>query len=118
MTQDSSSQLRLTVFGPPQLARADGTAVTLRSREHFALLVYLTVEQRHSPSSDTLLALLWPDVPEADARNMLKAVSRGYGDPLATSFVDTHLWRRDRTAINLRKNLRHLAKSTQEAFND
>ena len=37
-----------------------------RLRKHVALLAYLAFEQRHSPSRDTLLALLWPDVPEAD----------------------------------------------------
>jgi DNA-binding SARP family transcriptional activator len=68
----SSSQRRLTFFGPPLVACADGTPVTFRSRKHLALLVYLAVEQRHSPSRDTLIALLWPEASEEAARNNLR----------------------------------------------
>jgi DNA-binding SARP family transcriptional activator len=64
--------------------RADGTAVTFRSRKHLALLVYLAVEQRHSPSRDTLLGLLWPEADEEAARNNLRValadLRRGLGE--------------------------------------
>ena len=69
MSQGPSSQLRLSLFGAPQIARADGTAITFRSRKHLALLVYLVVEQRHSASRDMLLALLCPAAGEQAARS-------------------------------------------------
>jgi DNA-binding SARP family transcriptional activator/predicted ATPase len=72
VTYGSSTHLRLTLFGPPQVARADGSAITFRSRKHLALLLYLAVEQRHSSSRDTLLALLWPEADEQAARNNLR----------------------------------------------
>jgi WD40 repeat protein/DNA-binding SARP family transcriptional activator len=72
VSQGNSSQLRLRLFGAPHVARRNGTAITFRSRKHLALLVYLAVEQRHSPSRDTLLALLWPEASEEAARNNLR----------------------------------------------
>ena len=51
-------QLRLILFGSPQVSRADGSAITFRSRKHFPMLACLAVVQRHSASRDTLLALL------------------------------------------------------------
>jgi hypothetical protein len=38
-----STHLHLTVFGPPQITRADGTAITFRSLKHLALLIYLAL---------------------------------------------------------------------------
>ena len=64
--------LTLALLGPPQVTRADGTAVAFRSRKHLALLAYLAVEQRHSHSRDTLLGLLWPEAPEHAARSNLR----------------------------------------------
>src|SRR4051794_26851718 len=64
--------LTLTVLGPPQATRADGTALTFRSRKALALLIYLAVERRRAHSRDALLGLLWPDDPEAAARNSLR----------------------------------------------
>jgi predicted ATPase/DNA-binding SARP family transcriptional activator len=72
VNQGPSTQLRLSLFGAPHVARADGTAITFRSRKHLALLVYLALEQRHSSSRDTLLALLWPEADEEAARNNLR----------------------------------------------
>ena len=64
--------LRLTLFGSPRLARADGTPLALRSRKHLALLIFLATEQRQSHSRDSLLALLWPEAGETAARNNLR----------------------------------------------
>ena len=64
--------LTLALLGPPQVIRADGGAVTFRSRKHLALLAYLAVEQRHSHSRDTLPGLLWSEAPEDAARSNLR----------------------------------------------
>jgi predicted ATPase/DNA-binding SARP family transcriptional activator len=72
VSQGNSAQVRLTLFGSPQVVRADGTAISFRSRKHLALLLYLALEQRHSSSRDTLLAMLWPEADEEAARNNLR----------------------------------------------
>lgn len=64
--------VHLALFGPPQLARADGSPLALRSRKHLALLIFLTIEHGPSHSRDALLALLWPEAAEAAARNNLR----------------------------------------------
>lgn len=64
--------LTLNVLGAPQVTRADGTALTFRSRKALALLVYLAVEGRQEHSRGSLLGLLWPEDPEEAARNSLR----------------------------------------------
>ena len=84
MSSEASSLISLSLFGPPRIVRADGTAVALRSRKHLALLTYLALEQRHPSSRDTLIALLWPDADEEAARNNLRValadLRHGLGD--------------------------------------
>ena len=63
--------LTLTLIGPPQIARADGTAV-VRARKELALLAYLAVESQQVHSRDTLLGMFWPESPEEAARNSLR----------------------------------------------
>ncbi|MBK9715821.1 MAG: winged helix-turn-helix domain-containing protein [Kouleothrix sp.] len=64
--------LKLALLGPPQVARSDGTPLRIRSRKELALLAYLAVEHARPHQRDALLALLWPDAPEQDARNSLR----------------------------------------------
>ena len=63
--------LTLSLLGPSQIARADGTAL-VRVRKELALLAYLAVESRHPHSRDTLLGMFWPESPEESARNSLR----------------------------------------------
>ncbi len=95
MIRDISSPIRLKLLGPPQIVRADGTEIALRSRKHLALLVYLAMEQRHASSRDTLTALLWPDVPEDSARNNLRVIlanlRRDLGEATVPLFHATRL---------------------------
>src|SRR5262245_32175426 len=63
--------LTLALLGPPQITRADGTAV-VRARKELALLAYLAVEHRHEHSRDTLLGMFWPEATEEAARNSLR----------------------------------------------
>ena len=67
-----TTQLRLSVFGPPELVRDDGSAVRFRTRKHLAVLLYLHFEGRARPvPRERLLDLFWPDVPPAKGRHSL-----------------------------------------------
>lgn len=62
--------LRLYLFGSPRLER-DGAALPLGRSKALALLAYLAVTGR-AQSRESLLGLLWPEFPDADARNNLR----------------------------------------------
>ncbi|KPJ90057.1 MAG: hypothetical protein AMS18_11650 [Gemmatimonas sp. SG8_17] len=62
----------LRLFGAPQLLDPRGQPVTLRTRKHLALLVYLALEAREKPLFRSALAdLFWPDVREELGRHSL-----------------------------------------------
>ncbi len=63
------SQLRLAVFGPPEVFY-DESRLTFSLRKAQALLLYLAVEKGMHPRSK-LAALLWPDSETATARTAL-----------------------------------------------
>ncbi|MBX3013070.1 MAG: AAA family ATPase [Caldilineaceae bacterium] len=64
--------LQLTLFGTFQLT-LDGAPITrFRSQREVALLVYLAVEARQAHPRERLAGLLWPDKPEATARQNLR----------------------------------------------
>src|SRR5262245_44883943 len=68
-------RLTLDLLGPARITVYD-LLLDLRVRKELALLAYLTVEQqRHRRES--LLGLLWPDMPEETARNNLRGVLAG-----------------------------------------
>ena len=62
--------LRLFLFGPPRLER-DGAPIPLGRSKALGLLAYLATTGQPQ-SRDALLALLWPEFGEADARNNLR----------------------------------------------
>jgi DNA-binding SARP family transcriptional activator len=63
---------QLALFGPFHLT-VDGTLVTrFRSQREAALLAYLVVEAQQAHSRERLAGLLWPDKPEAVARQNLR----------------------------------------------
>jgi DNA-binding SARP family transcriptional activator len=66
------SVLTITLLGPLQATRADGTPVAFRSRKELALFAYLAVEHARPQRRDALLALLWPDAPVGAAQNSLR----------------------------------------------
>ncbi|MGN6813984.1 MAG: ATP-binding protein [Thermomicrobiales bacterium] len=72
---------RLTLLGPPRLAR-DGQPVALTSAKALGLLAYLAVHE-HPQAREHLLALLWPESDEVAAhknlRNALWQLRRGLG---------------------------------------
>src|SRR5215213_2347420 len=65
------ADVTLALLGPPQIRRADGTAL-VRARKELALLAYLAVERPHEHSRDTLLGMFWPEATEDAARNSLR----------------------------------------------
>ncbi|MVN89473.1 hypothetical protein GO986_22315 [Deinococcus sp. HMF7620] len=72
----NSAPWQLLAFGKPRLLDPTGQAVRCEART-LALLVYLTLE---GPTSRSRLAgLLWPDTPEAAARNNLVHLLRRIG---------------------------------------
>jgi len=66
------SPLRLAFLGPLEIVHPQRGDITLTNRKALALLAYLATESRHSHSRESLLGLLWPDMPDADARNNLR----------------------------------------------
>jgi len=64
--------LRLTLFGGFSLAGADGVEVPLKSRKAKAVLAYLARSPRMSRSREEIMALLWSDRAEAQARASLR----------------------------------------------
>ncbi|HRW09724.1 MAG TPA: hypothetical protein P5121_31700, partial [Caldilineaceae bacterium] len=80
------AQLRIACFGSFQVTLADQT-VAFRSNKGRALLLYLAVEQERAHSRSTLAGLLWPELPEARARQNLSQtlleVRRAIGDQQA-----------------------------------
>lgn len=66
------STLTLSLLGPPQVRRSDGAPMVFRSRKELALLAFLAVEHARPHRRESLLALLWPDVPVDAARNSLR----------------------------------------------
>ena len=62
---------RLTVLGLPELHAPNGDPVRFRTRKHFALLIYLTVEPRIAHRRDRLASLLWARSDPDEARHSL-----------------------------------------------
>jgi adenylate cyclase len=69
--------LRLTLFGDFSLARADGGEVPLKSKKAKALLAYLALPLGKAHSREEIMALLWSDRGEAQARASLRQVLSG-----------------------------------------
>jgi predicted ATPase/DNA-binding SARP family transcriptional activator len=81
--------LTLALLGPPRVTRADGSTVAFRSRKELALLAYLAVEGPAAQRRDTLLGLLWPDVPEESARNSLRVALANLRQAIGTAALIT-----------------------------
>lgn len=74
LTCAAMADLALVLFGAPQLVHAHRGEVILANRKALALLAYLAVNSERPHSRETLLGLLWPNMPDADARNNLRVV--------------------------------------------
>ena len=82
--------LILHLFGYPRIERND-EPVHMERRKAVALLAYLAVTQQ-AHSRDTLATLLWPDLPQRQARTMLRSalvtLNRTFGKGRLTHFED------------------------------
>lgn len=70
------ASLTIDLLGAPQISLA-GRPLELRVRKELALLAFLAAEQERPHRRDTLLALLWPELPDEAARNNLRVVLAG-----------------------------------------
>jgi TolB-like protein len=84
--------LRLKLFGRFALETTDGKAVVLSARKARALLAYLALTPDMSRSRDEIMALLWSDRAESQARGSLRQVLAGLRKELgdATSVLHTN----------------------------
>jgi adenylate cyclase len=69
--------LRLTLFGDFSLMRADGGEIPLKSKKAKALLTFLALPLGKAHSREEVMALLWADRGEAQARASLRQVLSG-----------------------------------------
>ncbi|MCB8943371.1 MAG: tetratricopeptide repeat protein [Ardenticatenaceae bacterium] len=71
------SHLTVTLFGTFQATLGNQPLTRFRSDKIRALLAYLVIEADRPHRRETLAALLWPDMPDADAmRNLRKSLHR------------------------------------------
>jgi predicted ATPase/DNA-binding SARP family transcriptional activator len=66
------ADLQLYFLGPWRVIDAQVGEIEFRGRLPLALLAYLAVESGQAHSRESLTGLLWPELPEADARNNLR----------------------------------------------
>ncbi len=64
--------LTLTFLGGLRITHTQQGEISLSNRKALALLAYLFVESETPHSRETILGLLWPHLPDADARNNLR----------------------------------------------
>ncbi|MFK7938381.1 MAG: hypothetical protein AB8B82_03320 [Roseovarius sp.] len=69
--------LRLTLFGSFALTGPDGAEIPIKSRRARALLAYLALSPQMKRSREEIMALLWSDRAEAQARGSLRQVLTG-----------------------------------------
>ena len=69
--------LRLTLFGSFALTGPEGADIPVTSRKARALLAYLALSPRQTRSREEIMALLWSDRGEAQARGSLRQVLSG-----------------------------------------
>jgi predicted ATPase/DNA-binding SARP family transcriptional activator len=65
-------ELIFSFLGRLQIEHRQSGAVTLTNRKAVGLLAYLLIESNHAHSRESLLGLLWPDLPTASAQNNLR----------------------------------------------
>ena len=92
--------LRLTLFGEFSAAGADGTKIAIKSKKAKGLLAYLTLSPRKSRSREEIMALLWSDRGEAQARASLRQVLAGLRKNLGKEAVGALIVTNDAVALD------------------
>jgi TolB-like protein/Flp pilus assembly protein TadD len=86
--------LRLTIFGGFSLAGPDGAEIPLKSRKAKGLLAYLALSPGQTRSREEIMALLWSDRGEVQARASLRQVLSGlrkdFGRAAMTALIVTN----------------------------
>ena len=65
-------ELIFSFLGRLQIKHSQLGGITLTNRKAIGLLAYLLIESDHAHSRESLLGLLWPDLPTASAQNNLR----------------------------------------------
>lgn len=81
--------LRFSLYGGFFLATADGAEIPLKSQKAKALLAYLALSPGKSRSREEIMALLWSDRAEAQARASLRQVLTGLRKELGDEALAT-----------------------------
>ena len=89
------AHLTISLLGPLQVSRDEQSVGGFAYNKARALLAYLVVETDRSHQRDTIVGLLWPEMPDAAARTNLRQVltslrdTIGSGDPAAPFLLTT-----------------------------
>jgi adenylate cyclase len=92
--------LRLTLSGRFSAADADGPEFQIKSKKAKALLAYLALSPRMSRSREEIMALLWSDRGEAQARASLRQVLVGLRKDLGEEAVAAMIVTNEAVALN------------------
>ena len=92
--------LRLTLSGRFSAAGADGIEFQIKSKKAKALLAYLALSPRKSRSREEIMALLWSDRGEAQARASLRQVLVGLRKDLGEEAVAAMIVTNEAVALN------------------
>ena len=65
-------ELNLAFLGPARITHHKWGEITLPNRKALALFTYLVIESDHPHSRESILGLLWPELPTPDAQNNLR----------------------------------------------
>jgi len=66
------SEFNLAFLGPAWITHRRWGEITLPNRKTLALLVYLAIESQRPHTRESLLGLLWPELPTPSAQNNLR----------------------------------------------
>ena len=66
------SELNISFLGSPLISRAQTGEITFPKRKALALFAYLAVKSDHPHSRESLMGLLWPELPTSAAQNNLR----------------------------------------------
>jgi adenylate cyclase len=95
--------LRLTLSGRFSAAGADGIEFQIKSKKAKALLAYLALSPRKTRSREEIMALLWSDRGEAQARASLRQVLVGLRKDLGEEVMAAMIVTNEAVALNPEK---------------
>ena len=81
-------ELIFSLLGRLQIEHRRLGTITLTNRKAIGLLAYLLIESDHTHGRESLLGLLWPDLPTASAQNNLRVTWAQLQKALGTSSSD------------------------------